>query len=206
METYILRRKSKVKKSALLSVAVGLSMVILAGCGESYGYEDADYYTLNKCDASKERLVEVCVGGPWSYDDEYSEGKTNMFLDHEDDGYIFISNEALDPLYTYAVAYVNGKRVESSDKEYFEENGYLDYKCSFEVIGSAFDRSDLILAEESYTYYDGSDERDEEDTYLLIEYSDNGYVEFLRVDFLYMDIDDWTDEDFEELARNLFGK
>lgn len=32
-------------------------------------------------------------------------------------------------------------------------------------------------------------------------------MEFLTIDFYGMDdIDDWTDEEFEELARNLFGK
>ncbi len=194
------------KRSVVLSVAVGLSMMILAGCGESYGYEDADNYTLNKCDASKENLVEVSVGGPWSYDDEISNDKKDMYLEHEDDGYIYINNEALEPLYTCAVAYVNGKSIDRSDRELFEEHGYLDYECDFEVIGSAFDRSDLILAKESYIYDDGSTTSDEECTYLLIEYNDNGYIEFLTVDFYYMDIDDWTDEDFEELARNLFGK
>lgn len=195
------------KKSVVLSVAIGLSTMLLAGCGgDKYGYEDADYYTLNKCDASKERLVNVCVGGPWSYDDEYSNEEVNMYLDHEDGGYIFICNEAYEPLYSYAAAYINGKRVDSADKEYFEDNGYLDYKCNFEVIGSAFDKSDLILAEESYTYDNGETKSDEECTYLLIQYSDDGLLEFLTVDFYSMDIDGWTDEDFEELARNLFGK
>ena len=194
------------KKSVVLSVAVGISMMILAGCGESYGYEDADYYTLNKCDASRENLVEVCVGGPWSYADEFSNDKEDMYLEHEDDGFIYISNEAYEPLYTFAVAYINGKSVDSSDRELYEENGYLDYECDFEVIGSAFDRNDLILAKESYIYDDGSTTSDEECTYLLIEYNDNGYIEFLTVDFYLMDVDDWADEDFEDLARNLFGK
>lgn len=195
------------KKSVVLSVALGLSTLILAGCGKSYGYEDADYYTLNKCDDSSEKLVDVCVGGPWSYDSENSVKKEYMYLDHEDDGFIFICNEAYEPLYSYAAAYVSGKRVDSSDKEYFEEYGYLDYECDFEVIGSAFDGSDLILAEESYTYDNGSKKTDEEYTYLLIKYSDDGLIEFLTIDLYGMDdIDDWTDEDFEELARNLFGK
>ncbi len=75
------------------------------------------------------------------------------------------------------------------------------------MIGSAFDKSDLILVEESYTYDYGSKQTDEEYTYLLIQYSDDGLIEFLTIDFAGMDdIDDWTDEDFEELARNLFGK
>lgn len=202
-----MRRKRKKKKSVVLSVAIGLSTLILAGCGKSYGYEDADYYTLNKCDDSSEELVEVCVGGPWSYNDKNSAKKEYMYLDHEDDGYIFICNEAYEPLYSYAAAYVSGKRVDSADKEYFEEYGYLDYECDFEVIGSAFDGSDLILAEESYTYDNGSKKTDEECTYLLIQYSDDGLMEFLTIDFYGMDdIDDWTDEEFEELARNLFGK
>ncbi|MDE6531680.1 MAG: hypothetical protein K2K96_13060 [Lachnospiraceae bacterium] len=194
------------KKSVVLSVAVGLSMAMLAGCGEKYGYEDADYYTLNKCDASREELVDVCVGGPWSYDDEFSTDEKDMYLDHEDDGFIYISNEALEPLYSYAAAYVSGKSVASSDKAYFEEMGFLHYDCDFEVIGSAFDGSDLILAEESYSYDNGGKEVDMECTYLLIRYSDDGLIEFLTVDFYNMDTDDWTDEDFEELARNLFGK
>lgn len=198
------------KKSVVLSVAVGLSMLLLAGCEEKQGYEDAEYYTLNKCDASSEKLVEVCVGGPWSYDDEYSEDTEYMCLDHEDDGFIYIINEAYEPLYTYAGAYVSGKRVESSDKEYLEKVGYTDCKYDFKVIGSAFGRSDLILANESYVYNNNSDESDEgvknEGTYLLIEYSDDGLIEFLTVDFYGMDIDDWTDEDFEDLARDLFGK
>lgn len=194
------------KKSLILSVAVGLSMLLLAGCGEKQGFEDAEHYTLNKCDASSEKLVEVSVGSPWSYDDKNSHDEKDMYLDHEDDGYIYICNEAFEPLYTYAAAYVSGKRVDSSDKEYFEENGYLDYKCNFEVIGTAFDKSDLILAEESYTYDNGSTKSDEKCTYLLLKYSDDGLIEFLTVAFYGMDIDDWKDEDFEELARNLFGR
>lgn len=194
------------KKNILLSAAVGLSMVMLAGCGQKYGYEDAEYYTLNKCDSSKEELVEVGVGGPWSYDDDYSTKKVDMYLDHEDDGFIYISNEALEPLYTYASAYVAEKRVDSSDIEFLEEVGYSDCDYDFEVIGTAFGGSDLILATESYTFDSGDSQFDMEDVYLLIQYSDDGYIEFLTIDFYGMDVDDWTDEDFEELARNLFGK
>lgn len=194
------------KKNILLSAAIGLSMVMLAGCGQKYGYEDAEYYTLNKCDASNEELVEVGVGGPWSYDDDTSTKKVDMFLDYEDDGFIYIGNEAYEPLYTYASAYVAEKSVDSSEVEYLEEMGYSDCDYDFEVIGTAFEGSDLILATESYTYYYGDSQYDMEDVYLLIQYSDDGYIEFLTIDFYGMDVDDWTDEDFEELARNLFGK
>ncbi len=190
------------KKSILLSAAIGLSVAMLTGCGEKYGYEDAEIYTLNKCDASSETLVDVGVGGPWSYDEDNSEDGKDMILDHEDGGYIYISNEALEPLYSYTAAYVAGEEVASSDADYFEEMGYEDYKCDWEVIGTAFDGSDLILAEESYTY----DDEDMECTYLMLRYSDNNYIEFLTVDFFYMDTDDWTNEDYENLARNLFGE
>lgn len=171
-------------------------------------YEDEEYYTLNKCDASSEKLVDVCVSGPWSYDDVYSDEGVYMYLDHKDGGYIYISNEAPDPLYSCAAAYVMGTNVDSSDKEYFEENGYLNYECDFEVIGSAFGGSDLILAEEYFEYVDSDGARlDTQSTYLLIKYSDGGLIEFLMVDLYNLDIYGWgwTDEDFEELARNLFG-
>ncbi len=167
---------------------------------------DEEHYTLNKCDASSEKLVDVCVSGPWSYDDVFSDDGVNMYLDHKNGGYIYISNEALEPLYTCAAAYYRGESIEPSDRELFEENGYLDYECDFEVIGSAFYGSDLILANESYIYDDGNTRSDEECTYLLIGYSDNGYIEFLTVDFYFMDIDGWTDKDFEDLARDLFGR
>lgn len=194
------------KKSILLSAAIGLSVMMLTGCGETYGYEDAENYTLNKCDASSEELVTVGVGGPWSYDDEFSIDEKDMYLDHEDGGYIYISNESLEPLYSYASAYVAGESVDSSTLSYLEENGYSDCDYDFEVIGTAFDGSDLILAEESFTYDNGSSEVDMECTYLLIRYSDDGYIEFLTVDFYNMDTDGWTDDDYVDLARNLFGK
>lgn len=197
------------KKSIILTAAVGLSMMLLAGCGgEKYGYEDAKDYTLNKCDASSEKLVTVGVGGPWSYDDDNSSDEEYMYLDHEDGGYIWIGNEAYDPLYTYAGAYVSNESVDSSYKEYIKENGYEVYDCDFEVIGTAFDGSDLILAKESYVFNDGSSESDVNNTYLLIEYSDDGLIEFLTVDFYGMEdeIGDWTDDEMVELARNLFGK
>lgn len=196
------------KKKILLLAAAGLSVMMLAGCGESeqYGYEDAEYYTLNKCDASNETLVEVGVGGPWSYDDEFSVDEKDMYLDNEDGGYIYISNEAYEPLYSHASAHVAETSVDSESLQYLEENGYSDFDYDFEVIGTAFGGSDLILVEEAYTLDDGSSEMDVEDIYLLIRYSDDGYVEFLTVDFYAMDTDDWTNEDYVELARNLFGK
>lgn len=191
------------KKGILLSAAIGLSMMMLAGCGETYGYEDAENYTLNKCDASSEELVTVGVGGPWSYDEDSSIDEKDMFLDHEDGGYIYISNESLEPLYSYAAAWVAGESVDNATKIMLERNGYTDCDYDFEVIGSAFEGSDLILAEESFTL---DEEQDYEGKYLLIQYSDDGYIEFLTVNFYYMDTDDWTDEDYVELARNLFGK
>lgn len=195
------------KKSILLSAAIGLSMAVLAGCGQKYGYEDAEYYTLNKCDASKEELVKVGVGGPWSYNDELSTKKVEMCLEHEDDGLIIISNQAYEPLYTYACAYVTGKSVDSGNIRDLEAMGYSDFDYDFEVIGSAFDGEDLILATEAYSYDIGDSQVDVEGVYLILEYNDNDYIEFLTIDFYYMDdVDDWSDEDFEELARNLFGK
>ncbi|MDE6742952.1 MAG: hypothetical protein K2J95_03625 [Lachnospiraceae bacterium] len=171
-------------------------------------YEDEEYYTLNKCDASSEKLVDVYVSAPWYYDSAlnvYSDDGRDMFLVNEDGGYIFICNEAYEPLYTYATAYARGQSVDDSDREYIEENGYLDYDCDFRVVGTAFYGSALILAEESFTYDDGRTRSDDECTYLLIAYVDDGFLEFLMVDFYGMDIDDWSDEDFEELARDLFG-
>lgn len=195
------------KKRILLSAAIGLSVMMMAGCGEKYGYEDADYYTLNKCDASSEELVDVCVGGPWSYDDEYSVDEEDMYLDHEDGDFIYISNRAYEPLYYYASAWVSGGSIDSSTRIMLERSGFTNCDYDFEVIGSAFDGSDLILAEETYTYDENGDyEMDMECTYLLMEYDDDGYIEFLTVDFYNMDTDGWTDEEYEELARNLFGK
>lgn len=47
------------KKKLLALLTAGLSIMMLAGCGESgqYGYEDAEYFTLNKCDASMSNLL-----------------------------------------------------------------------------------------------------------------------------------------------------
>lgn len=198
------------KKGILLSAAIGLGVMMMAGCGQKYGYEDAEYYTLNKCDASSEKLVEVGVGGPWSYDDENSIDEEDMFLDHEDGGFIYISNGASrwsEPLYSYASAWVLGESVDPTTRLTLERNGITNCDYDFEVIGSAFDGSDLILAEEAYTYDEGGEyEMDIEGTYLLMEYEDDGYIEFLTLDFYDMDTDGWTDEEYEELARNLFGK
>ena len=170
-------------------------------------YEDEKYYTMNKCEASSEKLVDVCVSGPWSYDDDNdnSTPRVAMLLSHEYRGSIFISNEVCDPLYTFACAYVTEKEVDSSDIELLEEMGYSDFDYDFEVIGTAFKGSDLIFATESYTRDYGNIQVDSEDVYLLIQYNDNGYIEFLTIDFYSMYVDDWSDEDFEELARDLFG-
>ncbi len=167
---------------------------------------DEEYYTLNKCDESGEKLVDVCVSGPWIYDDKHSDDGKDMFLEHKEGGFIYICNQAFEPIYTYAAAYARGESADDSDREYYEEMGFLDYDCDFRVVGTAFYGSKLIFAEESYTYDDGSGAGlDEEYTYLLIAYSDGGFMEFLMIDFYNMDVDDWSDEDFEKLARDLFG-
>ncbi|MGN0325699.1 MAG: hypothetical protein ACI4DW_05275 [Lachnospiraceae bacterium] len=176
----------------LTTAALTLCVAVLVGCGDKKD-ENAEYYTLNKCDETEEELVEVKVTEEWSYDDEYSEEGKDMFLDHEDGGFIYICNEAYYPLYAYLV-----------DGSIPTEEEFEDYECDTEVIGKAFDGSDCIYIEESY--YDATTDTDYECKYLAMQYSDGGYIEYLVVDFFNMDTDDWSEDDYLELAQELFGK
>ena len=187
------------KKLLVTAAAIGLCLAMLTGCGGSSNSgddrdPDGEWITLNKCDEDDELLCEVYVPDDFSYDDVYSSPEDGYFyLDHEDGGYITIMNEALYPLYFYL-----------SSGDIPTEDQFSDYDCDIDVIGKAFGGSECMYIEE--TYYDADAREDIENVYLAIEYSDGGYIEYLTVYFVGMDIDNWSDSDFLELARELFGK
>ncbi|MDE6713216.1 MAG: hypothetical protein K2K20_05715, partial [Lachnospiraceae bacterium] len=88
--------------------------------------------------------------------------------------------------------------------EYSSAADWEDYNMEITVLGTAFGGSDVMLVEESYKDEDGWDI---EENYICIEYDDGGYREFLCVDCggLY-DYDEWTEDDFLDLAVSLFGR
>lgn len=188
------------KKLLVTAATIGLCLAMLTGCGGKDGGDDdgrdpnGTWITLNKADEDDELLCEVYVPDEYTYDDVYSNPEDGFFyLDYEDGGYISILNEAYYPLYFY----LSGGELPTEDE-------YSDYECDIDVIGTAFGGSDCMLIEE--TYYDATNKVDYEEHYLAMEYSDGGYIEYLVVYFADMDIDSWSDSDFLQLARDLFGK
>lgn len=157
-----------------------------------------DSFIFNKCDETEEFLCEVQIPGDYTYDESFSDPEGGyVSLDRADgNGWIFIYNEALAPTY-YAL--IDG---ELPVDEYPELETYENYEIETKVIGTAFGGSDVLLAtehyEESGSVYDN--------TYICIEYSDGGLIEFLTVDCTSMyDLDEWTDSDYLNLAVELFG-
>lgn len=164
--------------------------------GSSNGTDEwyhGDSFTFNKCDEDDEFLCEVKIPNGYSYDSSFSSPQTGLVcLDRDDgNGWIWVQNEAYYP--TYA-GVLNGE---------LDDDNYEDYKIDITVIGTAFGGSDVMLVTETYTYsgYDYND------TNICIKYDDGGYAEFLTIDCssLY-NLDDWTEDDFLDLAVSLFGR
>lgn len=162
-------------------------------------YHDG-YVTLYKCDASSELLCDVHVPDGYSYDDIFSDPEDGWFyLDYNRGGWLTIINEAEWPMYEYLSA---GSVAESS----LESADIEDYNCDVRVIGTAFG-TDCMLIRESY--YDSYWDEDHDTTYLAMWYNDGGYNEYLVVDFHAMYDDElagWSDNDFLNLAVDLFGR
>lgn len=159
-----------------------------------------DSFTLNKCDEYDEFLCEVNIPDGYTYDDVFSTPETGLVsLDRDDgEGYIWVQNEVEAPMY-YTLLNDGVLPVD----QYSGLEDYENYQFEMEVIGTAFGGSDVILAVEAYTY-DGTDYGN---VYICIQYDDGGYKEFLAVDCnsLY-DLDQWTEDDFLDLAVGLFGR
>lgn len=158
-----------------------------------------DSVTLNKCDAYDEFLCEVNIPDEFTYDDVYSTPESGLVsLDRADgEGWIWVQNEVESPMY---FALINDGVLPVDEYSDLEE--YEDYQCAIEVIGTAFGGSDVLLVAESYTY-NGSEDGN---VYVCIEYNDGGYREFLAIDCNNMyDLDEWTEDDFLDLAVSLFG-
>ncbi|MDE6531681.1 MAG: hypothetical protein K2K96_13065 [Lachnospiraceae bacterium] len=152
-----------------------------------------DSFTLNKCDEYDEFLCEVKIPDGYSYDGTFSDPEGGLVsLDREDgNGWIWVQNEAYYP--TYA-GLLNGE---------LDDDSYENYKIDITVIGTAFGGSDVMLVEETYT----NSGYDYDEINICIKYDDGGFAEFLTVDCnsLY-DLDDWTEDDFLDLAVSLFGR
>ncbi len=153
-------------------------------------------FTLNKCDESDEFLCEVKIPNGFTYDEDISSPEFGIaFLNRTDDeGGILVYNEAYEPTYT-------GLLEGELDGSLYED--YEDYEIETKVIGTAFGGSDVLLVTETYTYSG----YDMEGTYICIKYNDGGFAEFLTVECTYMfDLDEWTDDDFLDLAVSMFGR
>lgn len=152
-----------------------------------------DSFTFNKCDEYDEFLCEVKIPDGYSYDSTFSDPESGLVsLDREDGmGWIWVQNEAFYP--TYA-GLLNGE---------LDDDDYENYTIDITVIGTAFGGSDVMLVEETYT--NGGYDYDEIN--ICIKYDDGGYAEFLTVDCSSMyDLDDWSEDDYLDLAVSLFGR
>lgn len=160
---------------------------------------DGDSFIFNKSDESDEFLCEVNIPDGYVYDEAFSDPEEGLVsLDREDgEGYIWVQNFVGSPMY-YAL--LNNGVLDDEYSEYYE-----DYQMMMEVVGTAFGGKDVILAVETYTSaYDGTEIGN---IYLCIQYDDGGYKEFLAVDLnsIY-NLDQWTEDDFADLAVELFGR
>lgn len=166
---------------------------------EADGWFHGDSFTLNKCDEYDEFLCEVNIPDGYTYDDSLSAPESGFVsLDRADgEGWIWVQNEVGAPMY-YTLL---NDGVLPTD-EYPELEDYKNYQIEMEVIGTAFGGSDVILAVETYTY----DEAEYGNVYVCIQYDDGEYKEFLAVDCNSLnDVDQWSKDDFLNLAVDLFG-
>lgn len=170
--------------------------------------QDYFVYTLNKCDGSSEKLVDVYIDASWSYS---ADGKDSIYLERGGLG-INISNKTSSfPLsYKCVYKYLRGEKGSVYDNTYrsddveritginTEEYGYADYEVTFETIGTAFNGNDLIFAREVLQFNNGDILMY---VYLFIPYTDDdGYEEYLNVTFLNLSLSDLTYEDFKQWA------
>lgn len=159
-----------------------------------------DTITLYKLDASSEVLCEVSTPDGYTYDSTYSTPESGLIsYDREDgNGWIWVQNEVEAPMY-YSLLNDGVLPVD----EYPELEELENYQFAMEVVGTALGGSDVIVALEAYDL-DGSSYTN---IYICIEYNDGGYKEFLAVDLnnIY-NIDEWSRDDFLDLAVDLFGR
>lgn len=159
-----------------------------------------DSFTFNKDYEDDEFLCEVTIPNGWTVDPEFSDPDGLVCLDKDDgNGYIWVQNFLSGSMY-YGL--LNGGELTADDYSGLEN--YENYNMEITVIGTAFGGSDVMLVEESY---DDADGWTYEETYICIEYDDGGYREFLCVDCgSIWNLDEWTEDDFLDLAVSLFGR
>ncbi len=156
-----------------------------------------DSFTFHKNYETDDFLCEVKIPDGWTYDDVYSDPEDGLVsLDTDDgNGYIWVQNYLEYPLYN---ALINDGKLPEDIAEYYE-----NYNMDITVIGTAFGGSDVMLVEQSYE----SDGYVYEETFLCIEYDDGGYKEYLSIDCGSLrDLEDWTEDDLLDLARDFFGR
>lgn len=168
---------------------------------------DVDWYsdgsfTFNKDYENDEFLCEVKIPNGWTIDSDFSDPEYGLVCIDKDDGngYIWVQNYLSGSIY-YGL--LNDGELPVDD--YPSSADWEDYNMEITVLGTAFGGSDVMLVEESY--------KDPEygwlvkENYICIEYDDGGYREFLCVDCssLY-NYDEWTEDDFLDLAVSLFGR
>ncbi|MDE6686371.1 MAG: hypothetical protein K2K17_03545, partial [Lachnospiraceae bacterium] len=162
-------------------------------------YKDGSF-TFNKDYESDEFLCEVTIPNGWTVDTDFSDPEYGLVcLDKNDgNGYIWVQNYLTGSMY-YGL--LNGGELSVNDYPAAED--WENYNMEITVIGTACGGSDVMLVEESYD----SDGWTYEETYICIEYADGGYREFLCVDCNSIwNLDEWTEDDFLDLAVSLFGR
>lgn len=158
-----------------------------------------DSFTFNKSWEDKEFLCEINIPNGWTYDDVYSDPQSGLVrLDTDNsNGYIWVQNYLSGIMY-YSL--LNGGELPVDEYDWL--NSYNNnYNMEITVIGTAFGGSDVMLVKQSYDSEDGWTFKE---TYVCIEYDDGGNRQFLSIDC--DNLDDWTEDDFLDLAVSLFGR
>lgn len=178
-----------------------------AGSGNNDGdngnsYQDG-YVSLYKSAAPDELLCNVNIPDGCEYIDMISNPVDGYFyMGLAGSGIVEVRNEARFPLYDYLTyGSVSFEGEHSQDEE-----SHMDYTCVIDgIVGTAFGGSDCVHVRESY--YDAQFDLQFDTEYLVIEYDNNGSPEYLTVWIIPGEgSGDWSDSDYLELARDLFGE
>ncbi len=164
--------------------------------------DNIDSFTFNKDYEDDEFLCEVKVPNGWTVDVDFFDSEYGLVcLDTDNsNGYIWVQNYLSGAMY-YSL--LNGGELPVDEYDWLDSYNY-NYNMEITVIGTAFGGSDVMLVKQSYDSEDGWTSKE---TYVCIEYDDGGNRQFLSIDCdnIY-DLDDWTEDDFLDLAVSLFGR
>ena len=175
-------------------------------------YEEEDQYEyvnpypdgvpLYKSDEPDELLCLVHIPDEAEYIDFMSDvGRGYFYIGFVGNGIMEIRNEARFPLYDYLT--YGSVSFEDADSQY--EVSHQDYTCEIVgVVGTAFGGSDCIHVREYY--YDVQFDVEFDTEYLVIEYDNNGSPEYLTLWMVAVDTSNWSDSDYTDLVRELFGE